>query len=56
MASTCVVGWADTGVVVNAVHAGGVVLTVVVLAIIGVCLAAMALKTRRAHTAAGIQT
>lgn len=56
MAFTCVVGWTDTGVVVDSIHAGGVVLTVVVLAVIGVCLAAMALKTWWAHTPAGTQT
>lgn len=56
MAFTCVVGWTDAGVVVDSVHAGGVVLTVVVLAVIGVCLAALALKPWGAHTAADAQT
>lgn len=53
---TCVVGWTHAGVVVDSVHAGGVVLAVVVLAVIGVCLAALALKTWWAHAATGTQT
>lgn len=56
MVFTCVVGWTQAGVVVDSVHAGGVVLAVVVLAVIGVCLAALALKTWRAHAATGTQT
>lgn len=56
MVLTCVVGWTDTGVVVDSVHAGGVVLTVVVLAVIRVRLAATALKTWWTHTAAETQS
>lgn len=55
MGFTCVVGWADAGVVVDPVHAGGVVLAVVVLAVVGVCLAALALKARRARAATDTQ-
>lgn len=49
--STPVVGRADAGVIVDAVHAGGVILAVIVFAVIRVHLAPLALKTRRTHTA-----
>lgn len=48
---TCVVGRTDAGVVVDAVDAGGVVLTVVVLAVVRVYLTTLALEARRAYTA-----
>ncbi len=53
---TCIVGWADAGVVVDSVDAGGVVLAVVVFAVIRVYLTALALKTRRTHTATKTDT
>ena len=48
---TSVVGGADAGVVVDAIDAGGVVLTVVVFTIVGVYLTPLTLETRRTHTA-----
>lgn len=51
---TCVVGGANTHVVVDAVHAGGVVLTVVVLTVVWVDLAPLPLETQRAGAALGM--
>lgn len=48
--STSVVGRADAGVVVDAVHTGGVILTVIVFAVIWVHLTSLALKARQTHT------
>lgn len=53
---TCVVGRTDAGVVVDAVDAGGVVLTVVVLAVVRVHLTTLALEAWRAHTAVHTHT
>lgn len=49
--STSVVGRADTGVVVDSIHAGGVILAVIVFTIIRVHLTLLALETRQTHTA-----
>lgn len=51
MCVTCVVGRADAGVVVDAIDAGGVVLTVVVFTVVGVYLTARTLEARWTHTA-----
>lgn len=51
---TCVVGGADTHVVVDAVHAGGIVLTVVVFTIIRVDLTPLSLKAQRTGAALGV--
>lgn len=51
---TRVVRRADTHVVVDPVHAGGIVLTVVVLAVVWVDLTALALKAQRAGAALGM--
>lgn len=51
---TCVVRWAHTCVVVDPIHTGGIVFTVVVLTVIGVDLTPLSLKTQRAGTALGM--
>lgn len=51
VSSTCVVGGADAGVVVDAVHTGGVVLTVIVLTVVRVHLTLQTLVPRRTRTA-----
>lgn len=50
---TCVVGRADAHVVVDAVHAGGVVLAVVVLAVVWVDLTPLSLEAQRTGAALG---
>lgn len=51
---TRVVRRADTHVVVDPVHAGGIVFTVVVLAVVWIDLTALALKAQRAGAALGM--
>lgn len=51
---TSIVVGADAGVVVDSIHTGGVILTVVVFTVIGIHLTLLALEPRRTHTAAGM--
>lgn len=51
---TCVVWWADTHIVVDAVHTSGIVLAVIVLAVVWVDLTPLPLKAKRAGAALGM--
>lgn len=51
---TCVIRWAHARVVVDPIHTGGIVLTVVVLTVIRVDLTPLSLKAQRAGAASGV--
>ena len=51
---TCVVWWAHAHVVVDPVHTGGVVLTIVVLAVVRVDLTPLPLEAQGAGAAVGV--
>lgn len=51
---TCVIRWAHARVVVDPIHTGGIVLTVVVLTVIRVDLTPLSLEAQRAGAASGV--